>query len=183
MIDIDNEGGAYAMTMHLLSRGHARILFLAGPEGHSTAEVRLTGHRRALADFGNTPDPGLEEHGPFSRKFGYECMVRRLRTEPDHTAILCQADVVAAGAMTAVEEKSLGVPEDLSVVGFDDIELARDLSPELTSVQVPYEHLGRLAVREALVVGSGEQRVALGTNVIVRNSVAQSRPEPDRGQK
>jgi LacI family transcriptional regulator len=173
VIDVDHEGGAYAATMFLLSKGHSRILVLTGRDGMSTTQARVAGYNRALVDFGITPDPTLIEHGTFSRQFGYEGMRRRLSSDMDFTAVFAHADVNAAGAMTATREHGLSIPDDLSIIGFDDIELARDLNPELTTVQVPYEHLGILAVRTGLGVGQTEDRVTLGVNLIVRNSVKQ----------
>lgn len=176
VIDVDHEGGAYAATTYLLANGHTRILALTGREGNSTSMARLAGYERALKDFGLEPDSTLIEHGTFNRQFGYEVMRSRLRQPYDFTAVFAHADVIAAGALTAIKEQGLSVPDDLSIVGYDDIELACDLSPQLTTVQVPYENLGRLAVRTGLGTGTGEKRVTLGTNVVVRNSVKRISP-------
>jgi len=173
VIDVDHKGGAYAAAMYLLSKGHTRILVLTGRDGSSTTSARVAGHTQALQDFGIEPDPNLIEHGTFSRQFGYDGMRRRLNESWEFTAVFAHADVIAAGALTAIKEKGLNVPDDLSIVGFDDIELARDLSPQQTTVQVPYEHLGKLAVRTGLGIGHAESHATLGVNVIVRNSVKQ----------
>lgn len=185
-VEYDNEGGAYAITSHLLSYGHRRILYLGGEPGHTTNIGRLAGYRRAIADFGAVLDPGLIEHGTFTRSSGYQRARQRLRTKADFTAVFAATDAVAAGVYTAIADAGLRIPEDISVVGYDDIELASDLRPRLTTVRVPYEELGRTTVRFALdneqsPDGSNGQRVVLGTHVVVRESVARAaRPDQPR---
>ncbi|WP_327635921.1 LacI family transcriptional regulator [Kribbella sp. NBC_00482] len=176
VIEYDNEQGAYAMTSHLLSQGHRRTLFLAGPERQSTSMQRLAGHRRALRDFGVPDAPELVEHGVFTRASGYQLTKNRLAAGQDFTAVFAATDVVAAGVYAAAAEFDLRVPEDLSVVGYDDVELAQDLRPRLTSVHVPYEELGRAAAKIALDSQhqqpnwTGAHRL-FTTHVVVRNSV------------
>ncbi|MGI5282233.1 LacI family DNA-binding transcriptional regulator [Nonomuraea polychroma] len=180
VVEYDNEAGAYAATAHLLSRGHRRILFLGGgPAGFTTTAGRLAGYRRALEDNGVPVDPELvETKVQFSRASGYEHTRRWLSSGPPFTAIFAETDVVAGGAMAAIFESGLSVPEDISLVGYDDIPLATDLRPQLTTVRVPYEELGRSAVRLALELKEGrarsgsEQHAVFGTHVVVRQSVA-----------
>jgi len=174
VIEYDNEGGAYAMTSYLLSHGHRRILYLGGEATHTTSIGRLAGFHRAMADFGVDVDPGLVEHGTFTRASGYHLARQRLRGDRDFTAVFAETDIMAAGVYTAAAEAGLRVPEDVSIVGYDDVELAQDLRPRLTTVRVPYEELGRAAVRLALddQADGGERHVTLGTHVVVRESVA-----------
>jgi LacI family transcriptional regulator len=186
VVEYDNEGGAYGITTHLLSQGHRRILYLGGVATHTTSVGRLAGYRRAMADFGVNVDPGLIEHGEFSRASGYQLTQRHLRNSDRtdneaFTAVFAETDMMAAGAYAAVADAGLRVPADISIVGYDDIELAQDLRPQLTTVHVPYEELGRIAVRLALDAsrqpyGQDEQRVLLGTHVVVRDSVARRSP-------
>jgi LacI family transcriptional regulator len=172
VVEYDNEAGAYAATSHLLSHGHRRILYLSGRVGHTTSVGRLSGYQRALADFGVPADPGLVEHGDFNRESGYERTHHRLRHDRDFTAVFAETDEMAAGALDALDQAGLRVPEDVSLVGYDDIALARDLHPRLTTVHVPYEELGRTAVRMALDgAGARDGRAILGTHVVVRGSV------------
>jgi LacI family transcriptional regulator len=184
VVEYDNEGGAYAVVSHLLAQGHRRILFLGG-QGSSASTTttigRLSGYRRALADFGVDPDPALVQPAEFTRTSGYRQTLARLREDRDFTAIFAETDVVAAGAMTALTECGVRVPEDISLVGYDDIEVAGDLRPKLTTVHVPYEDLGRTAARLALDwqerADTGmEQHVLLGTHVVLRQSVARISP-------
>jgi LacI family transcriptional regulator len=178
VVEYDNEAGAYAVTSHLLSKGHRRILFLGGEPAFTTTADRLGGYRRALGDFGVPVDPGLvETETEFTRASGYEHVRERLRSGPPFTAIFAETDIVAGGAMAAIFEAGLRVPEDISLVGYDDIPLATDLRPQLTTVRVPYEELGRTAVRLALELKEGransgsEQHAVLGTHVVIRQSV------------
>ncbi len=172
-VEYDNEGGAYALTGFLVGRGHRRILYVGGDLTFTTTAGRVAGFRRAMADFGLPVDEGLFELGAqFTRAAGYERVSARLRGGRDFTAVFAETDVVAAGAMAAVFDAGLGVPEDVSVVGYDDIPLATDLRPALTTVRVPYEELGRAAVRAALErpAGRPEPHQMLGTHVIIRQS-------------
>ncbi|HEV7965305.1 MAG TPA: LacI family DNA-binding transcriptional regulator [Actinoplanes sp.] len=180
-VEYDNEGGAYAITTHLLANGHRRILYLGGVLEHTTSAGRLLGYHRALEDFGVVADPTLIEHGEFTRISGYERTRAWLRQGAGRfTAIFAETDMVAAGALAALDDAGVRVPEDISLVGYDDIELASDLRPRLTTVHVPYEELGRTAVRLALDLKegrslAGQQHVVLGTHVVVRQSVARQR--------
>lgn len=92
----------------------------------------------------------------------------------EFTAVVAATDMVAAGALTALHEAGLDVPGDVSLAGYDDIPFARDLHPALTTVHVPYEELGRLAVRTALdhTADTADEHLLLGTHVVVRGSVA-----------
>lgn len=173
VVEYDNEGGAYALTSFLVGRGHRRILYVGGHPDFTTTAGRLAGFRRALADLGHPVDEGLFELGlEFTRASGYERVSARLRGERDFTAVFAETDVVAGGAMAAVFDAGLSVPDDVSIVGYDDIPLATDLRPGLTTVRVPYEELGRTAVRAALdrPAGRAEQHQTLGTHVIIRQS-------------
>jgi LacI family transcriptional regulator len=106
-------------------------------------------------------------------------MRQALKDDLDFTAVVAATDMVAAGALTALHEAGLTVPGDISLAGYDDIPFARDLHPALTTVHVPYEELGRLAVRTALdhTPGSPDEHLLLGTHVVVRDSVG---PPPAR---
>ncbi|MFC5832766.1 LacI family DNA-binding transcriptional regulator [Nonomuraea insulae] len=174
VVEYDNEGGAYALSSHLIGRGHRRILYVGGDPAFTTTTGRLSGFRRAMADMGVPVDEGLFElDTEFSRASGYERVSARLGSGRDFTAIFAETDVIAGGAMAAVYDAGLSVPGDVSIVGYDDIPLATDLRPSLTTVHVPYEELGRAAVRVALdrPVGRAEQHQVLGTHVVLRQSV------------
>ncbi|MBC9713142.1 LacI family DNA-binding transcriptional regulator [Streptomyces sp. TRM66268-LWL] len=177
VVDYDNEGGAYAAAGHLLSAGHRRIAFIGGTPGNTTFDARHAGYRRALADHGVDADPALTVHGPAARGFGHE-QVRTWLAAGDLpcTAVFCFDDLIAAGVIAAARESGLKVPDDLSVLGYDDEPLAIDVHPALTTVHVPHEELGRTAVRQALhrddpMNQSRGQSVTLGTHLVLRQSV------------
>ncbi|WP_069770047.1 LacI family DNA-binding transcriptional regulator [Streptomyces sp. LUP30] len=181
-VDYDNESGAYAMASHLLSAGHRRILVLPGPAELSTAQGRLGGVRRAFAAYRVPFDRGLVRHGPYDDAYGYAAVEAALHETSDFTAVLAGTDIVAAGAMQALRAAGLRVPEDVSITGYDDIPLASQLTPQLTTVHVPYEEMGRVALRAvadrrrgaAAAAGrrcSDAEHLVLGTHVVVRDSV------------
>ncbi|GAA3006730.1 LacI family DNA-binding transcriptional regulator [Streptosporangium longisporum] len=169
VVGFDNAGGARAVTAHLLSAGHRRILYLGLRPGHSTSDSRVAGYRDALAAHRVPADPALEVEGEFSREAGYAALTARLSLgPPDFTAIFACNDLVAAGAIQALREHGLRVPDDMSIVGYDDVPPAVDLG--LTTVHLPHDELGRTAVRLALgrdVTGP----TILGTHIVVRDSV------------
>ena len=176
VVHYDNEGGAYAMTSHLLSAGHRQLCYLGIGDGFSTTDERVLGFRRAHADYGVEVDESLLLPGEFSKQSGYELTRKLVAERDDVTAIFAATDMVAAGVLKALREAGIRVPEDMSVVGFDDIPLASDLTPALTTVHVPHEELGREAVRLGLRrEASGSGQVVLGTHIVVRETVAPPR--------
>lgn len=178
VVDFDNTGGAHAVTAHLLSAGHRRILYLGLRPGHSTSDSRVAGYRSALASYGLPVESSLEVEAEFSREAGYVAMKGRLVAGPrDFTAIFAGNDLLAAGAVQALREQGLRVPDDLSVVGYDDVPPAEDLG--LTTVHLPHDELGRAAVRLALGrLPAGP--LTLGTHIVVRNSVRPLGPDAVR---
>lgn len=180
VVEYDAVGGALAITSHLLSMGHRRVLFLGGTTGSTTTAARVEGYRAALAGFALEVDPDLIVTGRSTRAYGYETMSRILAAGPlTCTAVFACDDLVAAGVLAALRDRGVPVPDEVSVVGYDDIAQSADLVPALTTVHVPLNQLGRTAVRLALHRGDGgDQHVVLGTHVVVRDSV---RPRFDAG--
>ncbi|WP_055563297.1 LacI family DNA-binding transcriptional regulator [Streptomyces atriruber] len=178
-VEYDNEGGAFALTDHLLTQGHERILYLGGPPRLSTTHDRLAGHRRALALRGVPKAPELVHTGAFSPAFGHRRLSELLASGLEFSAVFAANDMVAIGALQALEEAGLRVPDDVSLVGYDDVPAAATLRPRLTTVRVPLEEMGRQAVRIAVPDAEAEAwrppaegRVRLGTHIVVRDSVA-----------
>ncbi|WP_198586784.1 LacI family DNA-binding transcriptional regulator [Glycomyces xiaoerkulensis] len=173
VVECDYTGGAFAATSHLLSAGHKRILFLGNRPGYTTAEARIAGYRDALAAHGVPHDPDLEVEGTFERYEGYRMMKERLASEErNFTALFACNDQIAAGARRALLEHGLRIPEDVSMVGFDDLPPAMDI--DLTTVYQPHEELGRTAVRLAVEhakQGGPPPHTVLGTHLVVRGSV------------
>ncbi|MCX4699202.1 LacI family DNA-binding transcriptional regulator [Streptomyces sp. NBC_01373] len=177
-VEYDNTAGAHAITSHLLSAGHRRILFLGRRSGYTTPDSRIAGYRAALAAHRVPHDPGLEVDGTMERGEGYRMMRERLDRGPgprDFTAVFASNDLIAAGVRDVLRERGLRIPDDVSLVGFDDLPPAADI--DLTTVHVPHEELGRTAVRLALrgETPGAAQRVLLGTHIVVRDSVRRLR--------
>lgn len=183
VVEYDNAGGSQAITSHLLSAGHERILHLSGQPGHHTSLNRLKGYRQALEDYGVPFDESLVLSHDFSRAGGAALMRRALEAGLEFTAVFAGSDLMAAGALEVLRGAGRRVPEDVSLVGFDDIPLALDLWPKLTTVHLPHEELGRMAVR---MTAAGAQATAqatvpgrhllLGTHIVSRDSVARRLP-------
>ncbi|MEV0399612.1 LacI family DNA-binding transcriptional regulator [Actinoallomurus sp. NPDC050550] len=177
VVEYDNEGGAFALTSYLLSIGHERIVLLGTVAGMPTSTARVHGYERALAGRGLTAEAELMVKGTFTREFGYAATRDLLDRKVAFSAIFAMTDMVAAGALFALREAGVGVPDDVSVVGYDDIPLAEDLYPPLTTVHVPHEELGRAAVRMALQRSEhpSGQYLKMGTHVVIRDSAGPPR--------
>jgi LacI family transcriptional regulator len=170
------QGGLLAVR-HLLSLGHKRIACIGGPVGVMPSEQRIEGWRMALAEAGATPNAdALLWRGGFTSQGGYEAMHAILRTEQAPSAVFVCNDLMAIGALRAAHESGVRVPDDLSIVGFDDIELSAYTSPALTTVAQPKERIGALAVDMLLERVDGKRRdarkVVLQPELRVRASTA-----------
>jgi LacI family transcriptional regulator len=150
VITVANFEGARAMVRHLLELGHRRIAIIKGAEGNYDAAERLRGYRAALEEAGVASDPALELAGDFSERAGFRATTQLLAATPRPTAIFAANDSMAIGALSALREAGLRVPDDVAVAGFDDIPLARYLDPPLSSVHVDIAALGERAARRLL---------------------------------
>jgi LacI family transcriptional regulator len=169
----DNAGGAFRVTRELLQVGHVRIAHLAGPPRFSTTEDRLRGYQGALASFGLEPEPELIVTGDFTRQGGYDACLKLIDSRAQFSAIFAANDIMAIGVLAALRERGLEVPRDISLVGFDDIPISRDLAPPLTTVAVPMAEIGRRAMQLALCQPPPEDSVTrLPTELVRRSSVA-----------
>jgi DNA-binding LacI/PurR family transcriptional regulator len=134
-VDCDNEGGAQLAAERLLSAGRKRVATIAGPQDMTAALDRLTGYRTALTAAGRKAD--RVAYGDFTRESGQAAMTRLLAKHPDVDAVFAANDMMAAGAIRVLRDAGRTVPTDVSVVGFDDIELARHTEPPLTTIHQP----------------------------------------------
>lgn len=177
----DERGGAEALVSHMVAMGHRHIVYLSG-EPHSRASAeREAGWRDALAAAGITPgDDWIEQAGDFGfdagRRSAHRLLARALRP----TAVFASSDNLAAGVMNAAHERGLHLPADLSVVGYDDLDLARKVWPTLTTVRHPIEQLGEVAARQLVarlyplrrMDPRPGPRVTLPCDLVTRGSVA-----------
>src|SRR5262249_54049321 len=131
---IANRKGAHAVARHLAQLGHRRIATIAGPSRNADARQRLEGYRAALREGEVETSSVLEVPGDFTEPSGYEAGARLLKIHPRPTAVFAANDYMAIGVMGALSDAGVRVPEDIAVVGFDDIPMARYLNPALTTV-------------------------------------------------
>lgn len=166
--------GARSVAGHLVGLGHRRIGVIAGPHNWLAAQARLAGHASALAEVGVLPATELIRAGEPRTPFGYQAACELLDLPERPTALVCFNDKTAVGALAAAAERGLRVPADLSVAGFDDIDLAQATSPRLTTVRQPLQEMGRMAV--GLLIRLLERQrlealhVELATELVVRES-------------
>ena len=144
-ITVDNTEGAYQATRYLLELGHRRIAAITGQLHVTSAVERLKGFKRALREFGITMAPEYIQEGRFDRLSGYEKSLMLLQFSPRPTAVFAANDLVALGVLAAMRELGLRCPEDVSLTGFDDLELASFTNPALTTVAQPAYQMGARA--------------------------------------
>jgi LacI family transcriptional regulator len=175
-VDATNWQGAYDATAYLIKLGHQRIGFIMGAPQLNSARERFDGYRAALQHHRIAYDESLVIEGDYMTKSGYSGAKRLLSLEQPPTAIFASNDLTAFGVLDAIHETGLRIPEDISVVGFDDIPLASLAYPKLTTVRQPLVQIGQVAVRlllEKLENPEREaRRVTLATELIVRDSSA-----------
>ncbi|MEV4754998.1 LacI family DNA-binding transcriptional regulator [Micromonospora sp. NPDC049559] len=175
-IGATNWAGGLRATEHLLSLGHRRIGLIAGPPRLLCSRARLDGCRAALEAAGVPLPEELVMPGDFYHESGFSGATAMLDLPEPPTAIFASSDQMAFGAYEAVRRRGLRVPDDISVVGFDDLPEARWASPPLTTVRQPLAEMGLLAARTVLRLAQGEPvetpRVELSTDLVVRDSTA-----------
>ncbi|MDN3297156.1 LacI family DNA-binding transcriptional regulator [Streptomyces ficellus] len=143
-VDCDNRGGAREAVRHLLSLGRERIAHIAGPRDQTSAIDRIDGYRDVLLD----ADAGLIAQGDFTVESGARAMAELLERRPDLDAVFAANDLMASGALRVLRERGLRVPEDVALVGFDDMaSVVAATEPALTTVRQDIEGMGRLMVR------------------------------------
>jgi LacI family transcriptional regulator len=176
----DNLMGAYQAVCHLIELGHTRIgLVGSRPDDYPSIRERRRGYVKALRAANITEE--FIEDSPLSKAGGFKAAVALLKRFPEITAFFACNDEVATGVLSAAREMGRSIPEDLSLVGFDDIELAQEVSPALTTVHVDKVLMGVLAVRHlrdrAENLGRPALTTTLGTNLIIRESTRSLRSE------
>lgn len=170
-VNIDDYGGTKQVVSYLISLEHERIGFIGGPAGRLASETRLNAYRDALAEGGLALYPNLLKRGDFTQPTGFAAAWELLELTDPPTAIFATNDLSAFGAIEAVKYHGLSIPEDISVVGFDDIPMASQVFPPLTTVKRPLEQMGMTAVRLLLSKLRGEAtetNVTLPTHLVVR---------------
>jgi LacI family transcriptional regulator len=174
-LTIENRRGAYDMVRHLAALGHQSIAIIRGADGNYDAAERLEGYRSALKRLRIARRDEWEIDGDFTEASGHRAIARVLALDDRPTAVFAANDAMAIGALCALREAGVRVPEDIAVVGFDDIPLAKYMSPPLTSVHVAISDLGARGVETLLHAiesknGHTRQRQHLPTTLVIRRS-------------
>lgn len=176
-LNFDNVGGARLAIEHLLALGHRRIACITGDQAHPDAVERLLGYRQSLERAGIAYDPGLVMAGQFHEQSGQVAMESLLDTRRRFTAVFASNDQMAFGAALALYRRGLRVPDDVSLVGFDDLGSANYAIPPLTTVHQPGYELGRIAAQAMLqlLAGSKPDIAVPEPRLVVRESSARPR--------
>jgi LacI family transcriptional regulator len=158
---LDNERGSYLATRALIRLGHSRLAYLAGPLWKSDAQGRFAGFRRALDEAGLSFDENLLAEGNYQEASGRAAMVRLLGAGSPFSGLVCANDEMAVGAIEEARQRGRTIPDDLSVVGFDNVFFTRYMHPALSTVNYPVDLMGRMAARAVLrdAYGQGDLEV------------------------
>lgn len=175
IVRCDSEGGARDLIRLLISLGHRKVAVLSGPHGVSTAEDRVSGYCQALQEADIPINKNNIFFGEFNQKGGYEMARQALNLYPRPTALFAANNFIAGGAMKALQEADLEIPEDIALVGFDDFSPAMNFFPFFTVVSQPAYEMGRQATQLLLAKLSGlaqntYREIVLPTQLIVRHS-------------
>lgn len=180
VVRVGNEEGGWAAAMHLIDHGHRRIAAVTGPLHLTSAKERLGGCRRAMRERGLKLPPEYIVQGQFDRPSGFTAGLSLLRPASRPTAIFVSNDVMAMGVLLAMRELGLRCPEDVSIVGFDNLEATELLQPPLTTIQQPAYRMGTIAAELLIrrIAGNREaaRDITLDTELIRRNSVMRIPP-------
>lgn len=176
---VDNDSIGYQATRHLLQLGHEHVAVITGPPTISTTRERLEGYRRALADHHVVENPDLIQAGDLRERGGYAAAIALLDGPSRPTAILSSNNLTTVGLLHAIRARGLRIPEDVSVVGVDDMPTADLLDPPLTVVEQPTYQLGaraaEMAIRRVTNPDAPIQEVILGGHLVVRASTGAPR--------
>lgn len=178
VVRIDHRSASAEVTKHLIDLGHHRIAHIAGTPNAASSAHRISGYKDALASAGLPFDPALVVEGNFSMQSGADAMERLLELESPPTGVFAGNDEMAFGAVKTARSRGLSVPEDLSMVGFDDQTTAAFYNPPLTTIHTPCRELGRRSTQELIEQIAGREvtsEILLPTKLIVRDSTAAPR--------
>ncbi|WP_306155207.1 LacI family DNA-binding transcriptional regulator [Roseovarius sp. MMSF_3281] len=175
-IGFDNRRAMAGLAAKVISQGHTRLAAITAEQAsNDRARERMNGIREAMRAAGLSPDGLQLIETPYSVEHGAEAMARLMARSPRPTAVICGNDVLAVGALQQAQDMGLKVPQEVSITGFDDIELARVVTPQLTTVHVPHREMGREAARLLTRMIGGPavtQSIELHTELRMRGTLA-----------
>jgi LacI family transcriptional regulator len=170
----NNVEAAVQATDHLIQHQLRRIAFISGPDGSPDSNARFSGYQQALRKSELPITPSMIEHGDFRQPSGYQAMSRLLDQPDPPDAVFAANDEMAIGAIEAIRNRGLNVPDDLAVIGFDDIQMASYIQPSLTTVRQPMRQFGTLAVQQLLRrihdPSIEAETIVLPTQLVIRHS-------------
>lgn len=174
VITVENKDGAEMLVSHLIEKhNRRRIVFLRGPEGHEDSVWRERGYREALASHNIPIEEKLISSGDFDQETAFHAMQKIIQESVEFDAVFAGDDDASIGVYRALRQAGRLIPDDVAVVGFDDVEFAGYISPPLTTIRAPIEEVGREAVRQLLRLLTGEQAEGLvlkRTELVIRES-------------
>ncbi len=174
---LDNVHGGFTATQHLLQLGHRRIACICGPDAKTRSHARIRGYEQALAAAGVEVDPELIQAGDWTCESGQKCAQQLFDLPAPPTAIFACNDLMAIGALTLLRERGIQVPEQVSVIGFDNIGFSAFTAPPLTTLAMPVTEIGQRLAQLLLGRISGQlppepQRVVMRGEIVLRGSTA-----------
>lgn len=171
-VDADNIGGGYNATCHLIDLGHRRVGIIAGPGNNEAANDRLRGYKNALLERGVAIDEALIMHGDYTEMSGYAAMQQLLSQDPD--SVFVSSDTMAMGALRALHAAQVSIPDDIAVMGFDDLPASAVTEPPLTTIRQPIQRTGATAVELLIDIiengGEPPRQIKLPTELVIRES-------------
>ena len=174
VVMVDNEHGAYQAVMHLIDQGYRRIAMIVDNLDISTNTERIAGYQRALEDGGAETDENLVRSCQYTQQSAYTLVAEMLKSPTPPTALFTASNFMTMGAIRAIQEAGLSIPEDIGLVGFDDVSWTTLNNPQLTVVSQPVHDLGKVAAQRLLARMQGDpigpQEIRLKTHFIVRES-------------
>jgi LacI family transcriptional regulator len=184
-LDVDNAQASREATLHLLRLGRNRIATISGPHDQIAGYDRMRGYQMALQDRGKTILPELVAEGDFTEAGGYTAMRRLIPMKPE--AVFAASDMTAIGALRALHEANLRVPDDVALIGFDDIPAAAKADPPLTTMRQPIRSMGMVAVETLIDIiahpRSDTRHIVLTTELVIRASCGTLNPQPEGGDE
>ena len=174
-INVDNELGGYRATKSVLVLGHKKLAYISGPLWKHDSHDRLEGHKRALQEYGLPFNAQLLYEGDFQEASGSRGMKELLRIDQPFSAVICANDEMAAGALGVARERGLEIPDDISVIGFDNVFFTRYFRPKLSTIDYQISGMGRMAARRVLKNVYGQEDLEIKNlfepTVVMRSSI------------
>ena len=178
---LDDENGGYLAAQHLLTLGHTAIVTILGPENEECTQQRLSGFNKALLNAGIPEDTRLIVNGDWSAESGKTAIKKLIGYKVPFTAVFAQNDWMAIGAITAIKEAGLSIPDEISIIGYDDLPITAFIDPPLTTIRQPIDQFGKTAA-EVLIshirqTDRPPEIIRLDPTLVIRNSTASCSPK------